>query len=584
MADKFNTDERNAQILLALLKAHGIRKIIVSPGTTNIAIAGSVQYDPWFEVYSGVDERHSAYMAVGMAAESGEAVALSCTGATASRNYLPALTEAYYRKLPILAITSGPDHTHFGRLSPQLIDRHVGPVDVVNAYVRCPLVRTDEDAEFCEREMNRAILELSHHGGGPVHIDLETGTSVTFNARELPSCQRIVRISSFILQQAPLLSPDAQIALFVGSGRVPAVWDKFVQNRNVAVFSDCGSQYMGAKHLHASLACQQGGVKNCGEYEDLIPDLIIDVGGVSGDYPTQNFLKGKAPVWRVSPDGKVESRFGRLEYVFEVLADDFVNHYSLPENQGASSYFKVWTTLDSRIREALPELPFSNLWMAQNLSPRIPVASVLHLGILNSLRSWNVFPPAERTVVTFSNVGGFGIDGNVSTLVGASLVSPSKLFFGVVGDLAFFYDLNAIGNRHVGKNLRLLLVNNGCGTEFNNYSHHGSQFGSCTNDFIAAGGHFGNKSKLLVRHYAEDLGFKYLTASSKEEFLEVMSLFVMRESDQPILFECFTTPYEESEALRMVNTVFLQEIPPSVRLKGFVPDRFKRAIRELVRP
>ena len=100
------SDERNTRILIALLKAHGIRKVVANPGVRNISFTGSVQNDPWFEVYSGVDERHSAYLAVGMAAESGEPVVLSCTQATASRNYLPAMTEAFYRKVPVLAVTS----------------------------------------------------------------------------------------------------------------------------------------------------------------------------------------------------------------------------------------------------------------------------------------------------------------------------------------------------------------------------------------------------------------------------------------------------------------------------------------------
>ena len=96
------TDEKNIQILIALLKAHGIKKVIASPGTTNMTFICSIMYDSWFEIYSSVDERSAAYMACGLAAESGEPVCLSCTGATASRNYIPGLTEAYYRKLPIL--------------------------------------------------------------------------------------------------------------------------------------------------------------------------------------------------------------------------------------------------------------------------------------------------------------------------------------------------------------------------------------------------------------------------------------------------------------------------------------------------
>ena len=69
--EKYYTSERNAQIVIALLKANNIRKIIASPGATNITFVASIQQDPYFEIYSSVDERSAAYMACGLAAESG---------------------------------------------------------------------------------------------------------------------------------------------------------------------------------------------------------------------------------------------------------------------------------------------------------------------------------------------------------------------------------------------------------------------------------------------------------------------------------------------------------------------------------
>ena len=119
----YYTDEKNAQIVIALLKAHGIRKVIASPGTTNMPITGSIPHDPYFEVYSSADERSAAYLACGLSYESGEPVVLSCTGATASRNYLPGLTEAWYRKLPVIAITSAPSLVELATFLPQCIDR-----------------------------------------------------------------------------------------------------------------------------------------------------------------------------------------------------------------------------------------------------------------------------------------------------------------------------------------------------------------------------------------------------------------------------------------------------------------------------
>ena len=126
----YYTDEKNTQVLVALLKAHGIRKVIASPGTTNVTLVASMQYDPFFDVYSSVDERSAAYMACGLSAESGEPVVICCTGATASRNYLSGLTEAYYRKIPILAITATQAISKVGHHVAQVIDRSSLPNDV----------------------------------------------------------------------------------------------------------------------------------------------------------------------------------------------------------------------------------------------------------------------------------------------------------------------------------------------------------------------------------------------------------------------------------------------------------------------
>jgi 2-succinyl-5-enolpyruvyl-6-hydroxy-3-cyclohexene-1-carboxylate synthase len=151
-------------------------------------------------------------------------------------------------------------------------------------------------------------------------------------------------------------------------------------------------------------------------------------------------------------------------------------------------------------------------------------------------------------------VGGFGIDGDVSTLIGASLACPDRLCFAVVGDLAFFYDLNVLGNRHVGNNVRIMLINNGRGTEFHNSDHPASRFGKDGDTFMAAAGHFGNKSPELVKHYAQDLGYRYMSASSKEEYLAVCDTFFSPQpSDRPMVLEVFTDSDDESNAIRLLR-------------------------------
>ena len=72
---------------------------------------------------------------------------------------------------------------------------------------------------------------------------------------------------------------------------------------------------------------------------------------------------------------------------------------------------------------------------------------------------------------------------------------------------------------------------------------------------MAAAGHFGNKSKNLVKHYAEDLGFKYLTASNKEEYNAVIDEFVNPDISSSIIFEVFTDYAIEDEAYLQIRNI-----------------------------
>ena len=191
--EKHYTVERNTQMLIYLLIKYKIKKVVASPGTTNVCLLGSIQNDSHFEIYSAPDERSAAYMAVGLAEESGEPVALSCTGATASRNYVPALTEAFYRHIPVLAITAAQPSIRAGHLVPQFMDRSMQMKDLVKYSLQLPNIATDEEVWAYELKINEALLELTRNGGGPVHINLTTMYSPDFSVRELPSVKRLYR-------------------------------------------------------------------------------------------------------------------------------------------------------------------------------------------------------------------------------------------------------------------------------------------------------------------------------------------------------------------------------------------------------
>lgn len=573
------TDEVNVQILVALMKHHGVRRVIASPGTTNISFVASLQHDDYFTVYSAADERSAAYMACGMAAESGEPVALSCTGATASRNYLPGLTEAYYRKLPVLAVTSTQHLGRIGNMVPQVIDRTNELNDICRISVQCPSVHSDDDRWACEMSLNKALLELTHHGGGPVHVNLVTTYSNGFDVQELPKVHYVDRVA--VGDKLPTLS-GKRVAVYVGAhaawgDRLTQAVDRFCKAYGAVVLGDHTSNYAGDYGAPCALVVKQS--------QYYAPcrhvDVMIHIGAISGAYASPS----AGEVWRVSPDGEPRDAFGGLRYIFDMDEGTFFESYADAAKDTASpDLIEEWRSEDRDLRARIPDLPFSNIWCAQQIVPRLPKGSVLHLGILNTLRSWNFFL-VDPSIRCYANTGGFGIDGCMSSLIGASLASPGKLFYGVVGDLACFYDLNSMGNRHVGANVRIMVVNNGVGTEFKNYDHKAAKFGQEADAYMAARGHYGNRSHELLKHYAQDLGFEYMAASGKDELLARLDRFTTAErTDRPMLLEVFTDSADESDALQIIQTLHTDTKNAAKQaVKNVLGDKGVNAIKKILR-
>ena len=325
------TIEKNALLLLSLLKQYGIKRVIASPGTTNKVFVWSLQKEGSFEMYSAADERSAAYMACGMAAESGEPVVLSCTGATASRNYLPGLTEAYYRKLPVIAVTSHQGLDRLDNLRPQNIDRRNVPNDVAMINVDAPIIMSQREEIQCIRDLNKALQGVKRHGGGPVHINLYTNYSQDFSIKEVPQAKLIKRITPF--DEFPNIESYSRIAIVVGSHRrfsedeVCAI-DNFCATHDSVVLCDQTSSYNGQYKAQMALVfCQENYESKNKNY-----DLLIHIGEMSGDY--YFYRSNIKEVWRVSEDGNCSSNkaMGSIQHANDCVNLIFVNSLYAPQN------------------------------------------------------------------------------------------------------------------------------------------------------------------------------------------------------------------------------------------------------------
>lgn len=209
-------------------------------------------------------------------------------------------------------------------------------------------------------------------------------------------------------------------------------------------------------------------------------------------------------------------------------------------NQYASSDAKVdyldkWRQLENAI--VMPEMPFSSFYVVQEFSRMIPKGSILHTAILNSTRLMQ-FYRLDSSITCFSNVNAFGIDGCLPTFMGHAAVTD-KLAFLVIGDLSFFYGMNAAAIRHRGKNIRILVLNNGGGAEFHIMPD--------SNAIPTIDLHIGCAHDRSVRGWVESMGYHYMAACDKTELAGVLPAFVSTEHNAPVVLETFTQMKQDGE-------------------------------------
>lgn len=554
-----NSNIRSIEIIVELLKKHNIRYVVVSPGGTNIAFVKAVQNDSFFKLYSVVDERSAMYFAIGLYLQTGEVIATSCTSAQATRNYIPGLTEAFYKHVPILAITMQKHERFVGQDYMQAPNQSSLPVDCVKKSFVMPYVNDINNEYFAIRLANEAILELNHNGVGPVQLCVPWVDFPIGNEVPLTRVIKRYRADNF----PDMNFSGKKILIAVGEHRPFTAEEykainRFCKCNDCVIYTNHLSNFKSDYSLDLNLAFTSMTLDYFAN--NYLPDYLITIGGQTGDYPFYLLLSkpelSSVIHLRISVDGNVVDTYDKLSKVFQCEIQDFFNYYS-NDKFSSHEYYKKLSMLDLKKKLDI-EIPFSNAYAAQQLHDKIPKNSIVQFSILNSLRIWNLFP-IDSSIQCYSNVGAFGIDGGMSTFLGQSVVSDNMCFL-VIGDLAFFYDMNSLGIRHIRNNVRILLVNNNGGVEFKlDYSDHSS-----IDQYIAAANHFKN-----AKGWCETCGFEYLSASSKQEFDDVYMKFLSK-NDKPLLLELFVSDNDEYRAYDLIkehnqNSTFGDSVKKSIK-------------------
>lgn len=544
------TDKKSILQLVALLKAHGIRKIVLCPGSRNIPIVQTLANIPDFTCYPMTDERSAGFFALGLALHGGTPAAVCCTSGTALLNLHPAVAEAFYQQVPLVVISADRPAAWIGQMDGQTLPQPGIFGSLVKKSVDLPEVDSEESEWYCNRLINEALLELNHHGKGPVHINVPISEPFfKLPVTELPEVRVITRyqgLSVYDKDYQPLidrLNRYQRRMAVVGQMNLIYLFDKRYTKmlyKHFAWFTEnISNQTVPGVPIRniEPLLCSM----NFETQQKMRPELLITYGGHIISKRLKKFLRRHPPVehWHIAPDGEVVDLYGSLTTVIEMDPFEFLEKIAPMMENRTPEYPRQWEALSKAIPQA--QFDYSEMSAIGAVIKNLPAPCSLHLANSSVVRYAQLFDiPANVEIL--SNRGTNGIEGSLSTALGYATASD-KLNYLFIGDLSFFYDMNALWNSNYGANIRILLLNNEGGEIF--HALPGLELHENARRFVTA------THCATAKAWAEDRGFEYLSARNSEELNTAVTVFTQASvTNRPMLLEVFTDKNLDIEMLK----------------------------------
>ena len=509
------SNKENVNILTALLVAHGVRHAVVCPGSRNSPIVHNLNACPEIKCYPVTDERSAGFYALGMAQALQQPVAVCVTSGTALLNLAPAVAEAYYQHVPLVAISADRPSQWIDQLDGQTMPQPDALGRFVKKAVNLPEPRNDEEHWYCNRLVNEALIETRHQGCGPVHINVPiTEPLFDYTVKTLPRERKIKLVSAEVT--TPTLSHVGR--MFMMAERPMLI---------------CGQPMNPGLDEAVALVEHD---------ERYVPDFVLCIGGAIVSKRLKRFLRKAREVWTVNATGEVNDTFMNLTQVIQGDGKIIADHVQFLLEDRPHPFVLMWEQLLKHVREHVEryEPAYSQMAAVKYFESQFTLHSSLftiHYANSTAIRLANIY--ALHPV--WCNRGVNGIEGSLSTAAGFSVVSK-ELVFCVIGDLSFFYDQNALWNRNLRGNLRILLLNNGKGGIFNMLP--GLEQSPARDQFVAAEHH--TSADGICRQ--NDI--TYLKADNSEAMQQGINTLLNIESERPVLLEVFTDPSEDERVLK----------------------------------
>ena len=560
--------------LAAICYLHGVRHVVLSPGSRSAALTLAFSRHEGFEMHAVMDERSAGFIALGMAQQTGVPVVLLCTSGSAAYNFAPAVAEAFFQQIPLLVLTADRPKEWTHQFDGQTIYQTELYGKHVKKFFELPSDYAHNDSVWAiNRIANEAVNLAARSPLGPVHINvpirepfypLETEQLLATPGIRITK-QTPVEHQISVNEWNELLDEwdDARRILIVGgqhnkSERLNTALSKITEELDVPVVADSIANLSGSQLFiyHQDLI-----FSSAENHENLVPDLLITYGLSLMSKELKTFLRANPAKnhWHIGNDGiwadPLQSVTRQIpvdaawffESAFEKIDYQLFVQNSEPDNDG--SYLTNWRSWEQlairKMENYLDDLTsLSDLSAVDSIVSILTGANQLHVGNSMPIRYVNTLGKTNMLAGLFCNRGTSGIDGSLSTAIGAAVVnnSPTAL---IIGDVSFLYDRNGLLLTPLPQNLKIVVINNGGGNIFRMID------GPARQPELEE--YFETRHSFTAKKTAEDAGLVYMSASSMESLNSSLQEF--SELTQAGLFEVFTDLEENRLVWKKLKTV-----------------------------
>lgn len=498
-------------ILTSALLANGISDVVACPGSRNAVILHNLnecaQLQPGqMHLHPVTDERSAVFVAIGIWLKTRCPVAVCVTSGSALLNLLPGVAEAYYRHIPLVILSADRPAEWIGQLDGQTLPQP----DALLPYAKCWNLSEEANAMA---QCDEAIHATKENGGQPVHLNIPLAEPLFgFSTQTLPDyvsapTADIMDSAETLTPLMPVLQSAKRPALIIGQweeGVIPAL--RSLQAAGWTVFAE--------------------NISNQGIYNDTLPDpapdLLVHIGGALVEKRLKLQLRALTDltVIRIDETDECPATFGHVEHKIK--------------GHPATILAKLCALMEYKPAEDQDAVQSEE----KPISPRCDNGEVEAFFVANSTAVRWANHHLRLPLPTYCNRGVNGIEGSLSVAAGYSLVTDKQVFC-LIGDLSFFYDVNALWNQRLRDNLRILLINNNKGGIF--YRLPGLSESPALDDYIAARHNTG------AQGIAQSYGCTYLTMTLPEEdhtgfphvrdVMPVMDQLLNILSDKPVIYE-----------------------------------------------